>query len=254
MQVGDSSSIFEASAQVRQKIGPFIVGFGVGGFIVKGSKIGSAIETIVKTGKTPELPDVDAPDVGVDPPNAPNPTLALPSPTYRVPDGFRVTTNADGSVSVTGPGGGSYNPTGFYDNSGKPVYRDTNGKYYTLDGGRRPTRAPTDYTAVQVHHICTDKCDIGPNGNPAWTPEFRRFFDNAGLDIDSEINKIAVPGHRGRHPQEYHQYVYAEITQSVQNLSMNTPQYKAALERALTRLEVEAVTPGSQMNRWLTRS
>ncbi|WP_197467405.1 AHH domain-containing protein, partial [Thalassospira xiamenensis] len=179
-------------------------------------------------------------------------SLSLPSPDYKVPDGYKMVRNADGSATVTGPNGGTYNSTGFYSSDGKPVYRSESGGYFTLDGGRISTSAPTDYTAVPIHHICTNKCNVGSGDTPAWTPAFKEFFDNAGLNIDSEINKIAVPGHRGPHPQAYHQYVFSEISDSVDGIPANSSDYARALSSALARLKVEAVTPGSQVNRWLT--
>jgi filamentous hemagglutinin len=153
---------------------------------------------------------------------------------------------------VRGPSGGRYDSTGFYDQSGKPVYRDGNGQYFTLDGGRSRAAAPTDYTSVPIHHVCTNKCSVGTGGNPAWTPRFQKFFDDAGLNINGEINKIAVPGHRGPHPQAYHQYVFDQLNRGTRGLTANTPAYTNAVSNTLNRIKTEAVTPGSQVNRWLT--
>lgn len=105
---------------------------------------------------------------------------------------------------------------------------------------------------MPVHHICTNKCTTGIGDTPAWTPRFQAFFDHAGLDIDSEINKIAVPGHRGPHPQEYHQYVYRRLESSTSGIPPGTSEYTSAMERALERLKQEAITPGSAVNGWLT--
>ncbi|QCM08268.1 hypothetical protein CFBP6626_20980 [Agrobacterium tumefaciens] len=90
-------------------------------------------------------------------------------------------------------------------------------------GGRVRTSAPPDYTSVPIHHICTNKCNVGSNGNPAWTPQFQRFFDDAGLNIDNEINKIAVLGHRGPHPHAYQQYVFGQLQSSTQGIAPITP-------------------------------
>ncbi|MHA3916280.1 AHH domain-containing protein [Halovulum sp. GXIMD14793] len=184
--------------------------------------------------------------------NAPNRTLALPAPEYRAPNGYDVTINANGSATVTGPRGATYSSTGRYSADGKPIYRDTGGSYFTLDGGRVRTSAPTDYNSVPIHHVCTNKCNIGTGGNPAWTPQFQRIFDNAGLNINGEINKIAVPGHRGPHPQAYHQYVFGSLNDAVAGIPRGTPAYTQAVTNSLNRIKAEAVTPGSQVNRWLT--
>ncbi|WP_460074617.1 AHH domain-containing protein [Roseibium sp. ROS1] len=103
-----------------------------------------------------------------------------------------------------------------------------------------------------MHHVCTNKCDIGAGKTPAWTSRFKKIFDNAGLNIDIEINKIAVPGHRRSHPQAYHQYVYGRLTDATRGLSANSPAYTQAVSNTLNRLKAEAVTPGSQINKWLT--
>ncbi|TVT49874.1 MAG: hypothetical protein FHK82_16865 [Sedimenticola thiotaurini] len=163
-----------------------------------------------------------------------------------------VARNADGSATVTGPRGATYNSTGRYSVDGKPIYRNENGGYVTLDGGRVEVRAPTDYTTIPVHHICTNKCNVGSSGTPAWSPEFQKIFDNADLNINSEINKIAVQGHRGPHPQAYHQYVYGSLIDATRGLSANSSAYTQSVTNTLNRLKAEAATPGSQMNQWLT--
>ena len=93
-------------------------------------------------------------------------------PRFDVPDGYTVTRNADGSATVTGPGGGAYNSTGRYSAAGKQIYGDNSGHYFTLDGGRHRVTAPPDYSSIPIHHVCTNKCT-------EWTPRFRKFFDNA---------------------------------------------------------------------------
>jgi filamentous hemagglutinin len=184
--------------------------------------------------------------------NATNRPLGLPSPEYKAPSGYNVKVNANGSATVTGPRGATYDSTGRYSSDGKPIYRNDSGGYVTLDGGRVEVRAPTDYTSVPIYHVCTNKCNVGTGGNPAWTPRFQRIFDNAGLNINGEINKIAVPGHRGPHPQAYHQHVYGRLTDATSGLSPNGPSYTQAVTNTLDRIKSEAVTPGSQINRWLT--
>ena len=67
---------------------------------------------------------------------------------------------------------------------------------------------------TQLHHVCMDKnCISATNGGP-WTPQFKEFFDGAGLDITKSLdNLVNVPGHKGPHPQAYHQYVYDNLKQ-----------------------------------------
>ncbi|MFT0477761.1 AHH domain-containing protein, partial [Pseudomonas antarctica] len=104
-----------------------------------------------------------------------------------------------------------------------------------------------------VHHICTNKnCVSTARGGP-WTPKFEAIFTRAGLDLDDAINKVAVPGHKGPHPQDYHAYIYDQLQSATVGVPANTSAYKNAIELTLERIKVEAVTPGSQVNRWLRK-
>ncbi|MBJ2246480.1 DUF637 domain-containing protein [Pseudomonas haemolytica] len=180
--------------------------------------------------------------------------LALPSPEFNVPVDYLLSRNADGTATVTGPRGGVYNSTGRYTAEGKPVYRDNSGGYVTLDEGRVSVPAPVNYESIPIHHICTNKCTSGANGQIAWTKEYQQFFDGADLNINRATeNLVAVPGHRGPHPIEYHQYVFGSLEQATRGLAPGTPAYKSAVTRTLEGIKSEAVIVGSEVNKWLTR-
>ncbi len=99
------------------------------------------------------------------------------------------------------------------------------------------------------------KCTSGANGQIAWTKEYQRFFDGADLNINRATeNLVAVPGHRGPHPIEYHQYVYGSLEQATKGLAPGTPAYKAAVTKTLDGIKKEAVIVGSEINKWLTRN
>ena len=162
------------------------------------------------------------------------------------------TKNADGSY--TGPGGGKVWNTGEIDAYGNPVFRRESGGYFIINenGIQVRTRSPYTSTTVPIHHVCTNKnCTSPANGGP-WTPRFQEFFDNAGLNINAEINKIAVPGHQGPHPVAYHQYVYKELNDATAGLTPGTSAYKNAVTGTLNTIKQQAVTPGHQVNTWLT--
>lgn len=189
-------------------------------------------------------------DESVSPPSRP---LALPSPDFNVPNGYTASKNADGTATVVGPRGGVYNSTGRYTDDGKPIYRDNSGGYVTLEGGRVDVKAPPNYDAIPLHHLCTDKCTSDANGKIAWTLEFQRFFDGSGLDVSGATeNLVAVPGHRGPHPDEYHKYVYGTLNRATIGLTPNTPEYKMAVTQALNRIKIEALTRAGEVNKWLT--
>jgi RHS repeat-associated protein len=103
------------------------------------------------------------------------------------------------------------------------------------------------------HHICTNKnCLSSARGGP-WTPRFRAIFNKAGIDLNDAANRVRVPGHKGPHPKAYHEYVYKELIVATQGLRANTTVYTNAVKKTLDRIRGEAVTAGTQVNRWLTK-
>ena len=129
-------------------------------------------------------------------------TLALPSPEFKVPTGYSLSRNADGSATVTGPRGGVYNSTGRYTAEGKPIYRDNSGGYVTLDGGRNTVSAPPNYESVPLHHICTNKLRRVPVGR--WLGRRSISVSLMGL-VSISIAQLRIwwrcPGIEGRIPR-----------------------------------------------------
>ena len=64
---------------------------------------------------------------------------------------------------------------------------------------------------------------------------------------------MAIPGHKGPHPQAYHQYVEGKLREAVEDLGPNTPAYQNAVIGTLNSIKTEALTVGSQVNKWLTK-
>ncbi|MCD5977722.1 hemagglutinin repeat-containing protein [Pseudomonas quasicaspiana] len=119
--------------------------------------------------------------------------------------------------------------------------------------GADATGSPSVINQGPIHHICTNKnCISTARGGP-WTPKFEAIFKKAGLDLDDSINKVAVPGHKGPHPLEYHAYIYDELQSATSGISANTSAYTKAVQATLDRIKLEATTPGSQVNRWLRK-
>jgi hypothetical protein len=115
-----------------------------------------------------------------------------------------------------------------------------------IPGGRVAKSAP-------IHHLCTNKnCISSVRGGP-WTPRFEEIFKKAGLDLDDAINKVAVLGHKGPHPEAYHSYMQKELLSATRGLKANTAAYTNAVTGTLNRIGAEATTVGSQVNRWLTK-
>jgi len=58
----------------------------------------------------------------------------------------------------------------------------------------------------QAHHFATNK-------NKDYTPGFKEIADQYGLDLNKEWNKEVMP-HLGRHPNDYHDFVEAGMSQA----------------------------------------
>jgi hypothetical protein len=102
------------------------------------------------------------------------------------------------------------------------------------------------------HHIATDKWTEATHSGGPWTPKFQKLFDRAGMSLNDPANIVRIRGHRGPHPQEYHQEVYRRLREAVQGCrSIN--QCKGALKAALTELADEIATEGSKLNKLVTR-
>ncbi|MGH2306137.1 AHH domain-containing protein, partial [Campylobacter taeniopygiae] len=56
---------------------------------------------------------------------------------------------------------------------------------------------------IQTHHIATDK-------SKKYTPKFQEILNLYGLKLNENWNKVKMP-HRGRHPNEYHEYILEKM-------------------------------------------
>ena len=87
------------------------------------------------------------------------------------------------------------------------------------------------------------------SGGP-WTPEFQKMFDKAGLSLQDDLNKVLVAGHQGPHPQGYHEAVY----QRLKNLEgLPGEAYRTAFREELEKIPREIQTPGSYLNKLVTK-
>jgi hypothetical protein len=62
-----------------------------------------------------------------------------------------------------------------------------------------------DDIVSQVHHFASNK------HLTKWTEQFQAIASKYGLDLDELWNKGPVPGHSGRHPDSYHQWVLQQM-------------------------------------------
>lgn len=101
------------------------------------------------------------------------------------------------------------------------------------------------------HHIATDKWDKAAHSGGPWTPRFRELFARAGMSLNDPANKVRVRGHKGPHPEEYHQEIFDRLSEAMQGCR-NVQQCGDALTGALQRLGRLVSTPGTRLNKLVT--
>jgi len=104
-----------------------------------------------------------------------------------------------------------------------------------------------------LHHIATVENEKSPARGGPWTPRLKKFFDKAGMSMEDPVNKVRVPGHKGPHPKAYHDRVYRQLMDAVEDCE-TTAQCREALTRELGKLAKELLTAGSELNRLVTRT
>lgn len=111
--------------------------------------------------------------------------------------------------------------------------------------------APADAEGHE-HHIATDKWNDATHSGGPWTPKFQKLFDQAGMSLNDPANRVRIPGHKGPHPQEYHQEVFDRLRDALKGCR-TLEQSRAALTEALHRLAGELTREGTRLNKLVTR-
>ncbi len=127
--------------------------------------------------------------------------------------------------------------------------RHAQARTFATKAVRRGSKGPTGCsspTKAPIHHICTNKnCISIARGGP-WTPRFEAIFQKAGMHLDDALNKIAVQGHKGPHPEAYHQAVFRRLEGATSGL--NGGAYRNALQTELQAVRQELQNPGSMLS------
>ncbi|RYZ46240.1 MAG: hypothetical protein EOO72_02455 [Myxococcaceae bacterium] len=119
--------------------------------------------------------------------------------------------------------------------------------------GRWCERKKQGRVGSQKHHLATLRNSTSSLRGGPWTPRFQRLFRKAGMELKDPENIVEVPGHRGPHPQRYHQRVYDRLEEATRGCrSVN--QCREMLVAELRKLGQEASTQGTGLNKLLTRS
>jgi hypothetical protein len=102
-----------------------------------------------------------------------------------------------------------------------------------------------------VHHVMTNKNDTSTNRGGPWTPRFEAMAKRAGMTLEDAANKVEVPGHKGPHPEAYHNEVFRRLSTATYGLTGDP--YTRAFRSELEAIRAEAATPGTMLNNLLTR-
>ncbi|MFP2904159.1 AHH domain-containing protein [Pyxidicoccus sp. 3LFB2] len=106
--------------------------------------------------------------------------------------------------------------------------------------------------SAREHHMATDKNSVSTARGGPWTPRFRKIFKKAGMELKDPENIVPVEGHKGPHPQRYHELVFAELDAATAHCRTVTA-CRASLQSALRRLAREITTRDSELNLLVTR-
>jgi hypothetical protein len=104
----------------------------------------------------------------------------------------------------------------------------------------------------QEHHLATDKNSVSTARGGPWTPEFRKIFRKAGMELRDDENIVDVPGHKGPHPKEYHQAVFERLRDATRTCR-TVVECRKSLTAALKELAEEVTTKGTRLHRLLTQ-
>ncbi|MFY0580201.1 AHH domain-containing protein [Cystobacter fuscus] len=104
-----------------------------------------------------------------------------------------------------------------------------------------------------IHHIATVENEKSSARGGPWTPRLKKFFDKAGMSMEDPANKVRIPGHKGPHPEAYHQDVFKRLERAVRRCE-TTAQCRESLSRELKQLATELREIGSRLNKLVTQS
>ena len=113
-----------------------------------------------------------------------------------------------------------------------------------------PAKPKTPAKKPPEHHLMTNKNSISKARGGPWTPRFEQMAKRAGMTLDDARNKVRIPGHKGPHPQKYHEAVFERLNQATEGLSGK--KYAEAFAKELEAIRTEAATPGTFLNDLLT--
>ncbi|MBJ6759775.1 AHH domain-containing protein [Myxococcaceae bacterium JPH2] len=104
----------------------------------------------------------------------------------------------------------------------------------------------------EVHHICTDKDEVSEATGGPWTQRFEDIFSKAGLKLSDPANQVRIKGHKGPHPREYHEEVFARLV-SVMKSCRSVAQCQIVLRSEHADIARDLVREGTYLRRLITK-
>jgi hypothetical protein len=104
----------------------------------------------------------------------------------------------------------------------------------------------------EVHHIATVENEKSTLRGGPWTQRFRKLFDKAGMSMEDPANKVQLTGHKGPHPQEYHEEVYRRLRDATSTCK-SIPDCQRALIAELRGMAQELSDSSSKLYKLLTK-
>ncbi len=104
---------------------------------------------------------------------------------------------------------------------------------------------------TEKHHMATIANRKSTLRGGPWTPLFEELFARAGMRLKDRQNIVAIKGHKGPHPQRYHQLVFERLQRALGDCS-SVAECRARLVPALDELAKLISTPGTELNRLVT--
>jgi len=102
------------------------------------------------------------------------------------------------------------------------------------------------------HHLCTNKNEVSESNGGPWTPLFEQFFSRAGMSLDDPANIVYLRDHKGPHPEEYHREIFKRLRDTLEGCRART-ECRVRLVQELDKIAGEVCTPGSKLNKLVTR-
>jgi hypothetical protein len=104
---------------------------------------------------------------------------------------------------------------------------------------------------TEKHHMATIANKKSTLRGGPWTQRFEDLFARAGMRLKDPENIVPIKGHKGPHPQRYHDIVYTRLRRAMGDCG-TIAECRARLLPALDELAKLISTPGTELNRLVT--